>query len=88
MHRVRADVTGKHWFWFYGWLRFRLPAHPLHIPPRIARCVYSCDLDYVIQILRVGADRRDLPRSPIAIEYAMNTTRGGHYGNDFVWNET
>jgi len=75
MHRVCADVTGKHWFWIYGWLRFRLPAHPLHIPPRIARCVCSCDLDYAIQIRSVGADRRVRPRSPIAIEYGMNAKR-------------
>ena len=28
---------------------------------------------HTIQILCVGADRRVRPRSPIAIEYAMNT---------------
>jgi hypothetical protein len=88
MHRVCADVTGKHWFWIYGWLRFRLPAHPLRISPRIAQCVYSCDLDYAIQILRIEADRWVSPRSPIALKDAMNTTSGGHFGNDFVSNET
>jgi hypothetical protein len=30
---------------------------------------------HTIQILCVGADRRGRPRSPIAIEYAMNTKR-------------
>ena len=47
MPHTRAEVAGIHWYRYFEWLHFRLPALALNIPPRIALDGWLVDVIWV-----------------------------------------
>ena len=66
MPHTRAEVAGIHWYRYFEWLHFRLPALALNIPPRCALLRLSVlgylEFCLMAQNLRVGAGCHAHPR--------------------------